>query len=293
MTKTNQLVINYHITERCNYDCHYCYAKWEQPNELHRTDGGIEQLIDRLANYFLNDNPIRDQLGYETVRLNFAGGEPLILKRRLTSAIDYAHHTGLNTSIITNGHLLDPNFLTMYANKLDLIGISYDSADVANQINIGRKTASKKTLPPEDLINISKLIRRHSPHTALKVNTVVNRFNLDEDMTELFTQVRPEKWKVLKVLPVFSHISSISNKEFTSFVNRHQSLKSIMSVENNDTMTNSYLMIRPDGRFFQNSNESSGYMKSRSILTTPVELALKEIGFSTNKFAKRYSPSVA
>lgn len=36
MNKANQLVINYHITEKCNYDCHYCYAKWAKPNELHR-----------------------------------------------------------------------------------------------------------------------------------------------------------------------------------------------------------------------------------------------------------------
>ncbi|MGR6834015.1 hypothetical protein [Aliivibrio wodanis] len=74
----NELVINWHITETCNYNCTctYCFAKWGKPNELNRSLTSIEKLLDELANYFIHGNPeIKRTLGYKDVRLNFAGGE--------------------------------------------------------------------------------------------------------------------------------------------------------------------------------------------------------------------------
>lgn len=76
----NELVINWHITETCNYNCTYCFAKWGKPNELHRSLDAIEKLLDKLAYYFIHGNSeIKRTLGYQSVRLNFAGGEPMML----------------------------------------------------------------------------------------------------------------------------------------------------------------------------------------------------------------------
>jgi radical S-adenosyl methionine domain-containing protein 2 len=36
----------------------------------------------------------------------------------------------------------------------------------------------------------------------LKLNTVVSEPNKDDDMTELIKRLRPDRWKVFKVLPV-------------------------------------------------------------------------------------------
>ncbi|GAD78879.1 hypothetical protein [Vibrio ezurae] len=75
MNQANQLVINYHITEKCNYDCHYCYAKWAKPNELHRNLDDMKAVLRKLAQYFFSSNPIWQELRYDSVRLNFAGGD--------------------------------------------------------------------------------------------------------------------------------------------------------------------------------------------------------------------------
>lgn len=288
MNQANQLVINYHITEKCNYDCHYCYAKWAKPNELHRNLDDMKRVLSNLAEYFLSPNPIQKQLQYQSVRLNFAGGEPLLLKQRFIDALDYAIELGFKTSIITNGHLISDQFIADHSHKLQLLGISYDSYQVEGQQQIGRVTPAGKVLSPERLQSIFKQIKRQSPTTELKINTVVNQYNTEENFTDLIAEIQPNKWKVLRVLPVFDSIQPISSQQFDAFVERHQSVAHFMSAENNDSMTNSYLMLSPDGAFFQNGNDELGYFKSRSLLTTSVDIALAETGFDAAKFAQRY-----
>lgn len=288
MNKAKQLVINYHITEKCNYDCHYCYAKWAKPNELHRNWDEMKSVLTSLADYFLSPNPIQQQLGYQSVRLNFAGGEPLLLKQRFIEALDYAIHLGFDTSIISNGHLITDEFVTQHSHKLQMIGISYDACDLDAQQQIGRATTSGRVLSPERLHSIFQQIKAASPKTELKINTVVNQFNTEEDFNVLMETLQPNKWKVLRVLPVFDSIQTISDQQFDAFVERHHTVSHLMSVENNDSMTNSYLMISPDGAFFQNGNGSGGYFKSRPLISTPIETALAETGFDATKFAQRY-----
>ena len=36
----------------------------------------------------------------------------------------------------------------------------------------------------------------------MKLNTVVSKPNLNDDMTELVLELRPERWKIFEVLPV-------------------------------------------------------------------------------------------
>ncbi|ENM5918042.1 radical SAM protein [Vibrio mimicus] len=288
MNTVNQLVINYHITEKCNYDCHYCYAKWAKPNELHRNVDEMKRVLSKLAEYFLSPNPIQQQLQYQSVRLNFAGGEPLLLKQRLTDVLDYAIELGFKTSIITNGHLISDEFITEHSHKLQLLGVSYDACQYGVQKQIGRITRSGNVLSVERLKSIFQQVKRHSPTTELKINTVVNQFNSREDFTALITDLQPNKWKVLRVLPVFDSIQTISDQQFETFVERHQRVAYCMSVENNESMTNSYLMLSPDGAFFQNGNGSTGYFKSRPLLMTSIDVALAEAGFDVLKFAQRY-----
>ncbi|WP_235868492.1 viperin family antiviral radical SAM protein [Vibrio ezurae] len=203
-------------------------------------------------------------------------------------ALDYAVELGFKTSIITNGHLIDDQFIAEHSQKLQLLGISYDSSHFETQQQIGRVTSKSQNLSSERLQSIFQNVRHYSPTTELKINTVVNQFNHQEDFTSLIGHLQPDKWKVLRVLPVFDSIQTISNQDFDAFVARHQLVADVMSVENNDSMINSYLMLSPDGAFFQNGNDAQGYFKSRPLLSSKVEVALAETGFSAAKFAQRY-----
>lgn len=45
------LVINWHITEACNYQCFYCFAKWQKDDqrELLHSKHEIQQLIKEIS----------------------------------------------------------------------------------------------------------------------------------------------------------------------------------------------------------------------------------------------------
>ena len=81
-------------------------------------------------------------------------------------------------------------------------------------------------------------------------------------------------------------------KQFQSFVKRHQSLGDVLTSENNHEMTESYLMVDPQGRFFQNqTNVKAGdsYNYSSPILQVGAGAAFRQIDFDVAKFIGRYS----
>ena len=80
---------------------------------------------------------------------------------------------------------------------------------------------------------------------------------------------------------------SISDKQFYNFIDRHRFLndKGILIKEDNEDMTNSYIMITPDGKFYQNSNNQ--YIYSESILDIGFKNAIKQTGFNYETYEKR------
>ena len=206
------------------------------------------------------------------------------------------------TSIISNGSLLNKSWLEQFGEYLDIFGISCDSANEYTHKAIGRGTGTsvKKIINSYDMIN--QYNEKHEDKIFTKMNTVVNRINFNEDMSSLVLNSKVLRWKLLQVLPIQNENDqivdsiTINNQEFYSFVNRHSNLKNMgveVVPENNDAMTESYLMIDPDGRFYQNTNGK--YFKSKSILKIGIQKAINEINFNKNKFLERgglYHPSV-
>ena len=111
----------------------------------------------------------------------------------------------------------------------------------------------------QDYLRAVDTLRKHD--VRLKINTVVRRHNLSEDLTQFIIEARPERWKLLQVLPVKGQNddkvaqSMVSDDEFGSYVqrNRHVEEYGIEVVpECNDLMTGSYVMVDPCRRFFDN-----------------------------------------
>lgn len=295
-----ELVINWHITEACNYSCRYCYAHWckNKQRELIHNTADTKALLLALSQYFSPKSvvaPAQLQHKYSSIRLNIAGGEPLLYPQHVKEVLQTAHELGMRTSLITNGSLLDNSLISFLAHRISMLGISIDSTNADINRKIGRDDQKGNQLNTNALTRYIQLALDLNPSLRIKLNTVVNQENWDDDLTALVSNIKPKRWKVLRMLPVINNDLAITDHQFQSFINRHHQHKVIMAVEDNDDMTESYLMIDPLGRFFQNIPGSSkqGYRYSDPILSVGINKALESISFSSSKFIARYEEKTA
>ena len=130
-----ETVINWHVTEACNFRCHYCYAKWQRPDgrELIRDPAASAALIRALFAGFARPGARRPP------RLNFAGGEPLLHAGRVVRAMDQARAVGFDVSLICNGSRLNDELARCMAPYLAMLGLSIDAVAPAVNTRIGRE----------------------------------------------------------------------------------------------------------------------------------------------------------
>jgi radical S-adenosyl methionine domain-containing protein 2 len=294
------LVINWHITEACNYRCDYCYAKWKDapsPRELIHDATQTEALIGELYRFFASGNstnPLWSQIHWKKLRLNLAGGEPLLHHRKLPRVIRHAREVGFEVSLITNASRLTANMMAELVPHLSWLGISLDSAYAETNKNIGRIEGRGKMLELEMLAMALHTARAKHPQLKLKLNTVVNRLNVAEDFSLIIARFAPDKWKVLRMLPVVTDALAISDDAFTAFVARHQHFAALLCAEDNHEMRESYLMVDPYGRFFQNGGQKDegGYSYSQPILVDGAASAFGSVQFAPDRFRARYPQPV-
>ena len=295
----DELVINWHITEACNYSCTYCYAKWDS---AHRTRDvfhdmqAVRALLSDLRQFFdpdNPDNPLRASMRWRALRLSIAGGEPMLYADKMLQMMQIARDLGFSVSLITNGSLL-PVDMGLLASTLSVLGVSIDSADFATSALIGRRDRKGSTVSLNDIVQRIATARAANPRLQVKINTVVNAHNQHEDMHVMLAQLQPDRWKVLRVLPLVDASLAISAADFSAFVARHTAYDAIMAPEDNEVMTETYIMIDPLGRFFQNAplQNLRPYRYSAPIGEVGVANAFSAIRFSAAGFAGRYVPIV-
>ncbi|MDF2075395.1 viperin family antiviral radical SAM protein [Pseudomonas mendocina] len=287
-----ELVVNWHITEACNYKCRYCYAKWNGAGrELLHNWKRTRNLLDELQAFFHPQNaanPLRQQLSWSGIRLNLAGGEPLLYRDASLRVLEYARSKGMATSIITNGSRLTDDLFERLAPLVSMLGLSLDSTNPARNLAIGRIDSRGLLLDVDSLAAKLARARFRNPALRLKINTVVNALNHQEDMAPIIQALAPQRWKVLRMLPVVTSELAVSAETFLAFVARHHALRELMYVEDNDDMSESYIMIDPLGRFFQNASGRQGYHYSSPIDVIGAERALREWRFGVDAYAARY-----
>lgn len=278
------IVINWHVTEACNFRCRYCYAKWQQPDscELIRDPEATTALLGALYAGFTKPAASRHP------RLNFAGGEPLLHAREVAIAMENARAIGFDVSLITNGSRLTADVTERISPHLSMLGISIDATTSAANERIGRADGRGTHLDLAGLMDSIARMRRINPAMTLKINTVVNEANWQEDLNSLISGLAPARWKVLRMLPVVTDELAVSNAQFRAFVDRHRTLDDIMCVEDNDDMLQSYIMVDPHGRFFQNRVVGAGYDYSPPIIDVSALAAFDRMTWSAEKFSSRY-----
>ncbi|OHX64776.1 hypothetical protein NH26_21195 [Flammeovirga pacifica] len=258
--------------------CKFCFAKFQDVKSTILPKGHLKkeqtlEIVEQLAEY-----------GFQ--KITFVGGEPTLCPW-ISELIKKANLLGMTTMIVTNGSNLSKDFLVQNQSYLDWITLSIDSINSSTNKVVGRSTNS---IHP-DRIYYNQLIQTiYEYGYRLKINTVVTKANLNEDLNDFVNDAKPERWKVFQVLPVRGQNDNdidellISEKEFNEYVNRHSKNKFLITETNTD-MTNTYVMVDPAGRFFNNQN--GNYMYSDHILEVGVQKAFEEMGYNYDKFIDR------
>ena len=290
---SGELVINWHLTEACNYACRYCYSKWHADGagkELIHDAASSATLLAEIYRQFAPTPSNHARLGmvWQSVRLSLAGGEPLLYEQEIIRIAAQARKLGFDVSIISNGSRLTRPLMAELAPLLSVLGLSLDSAQAETNREIGRADRHAQVLLLEELREIVALGRKLNPDLRLKINTVVNALNFTEDMSPLIRQLAPDKWKVLRMLPTVTTDLAIADHEFQQFIDCHAALGSLISAEDNRDMVESYIMLDPLGRFFQNSLAGKGYRYSDPILDVGADAAFRQISWLADKFQARY-----
>ena len=280
--KNKILSVNFHLWQPCNYQCGFCFAGFlDVKNSVlpagHLTQAKAETVVRQLAEYGFG-------------KITFAGGEPTLCPW-LSDLISLAKGAGLVTMLVTNGSRLNAEMLEKYRPSLDWLVLSIDS--ILPETNLkGGRFQNKRMLPDASYYkNLAETI--HAFGFKFKINTVVHRHNKEEIMAGFIEQANPLRWKIFKVLSIENQNQNtygnfeISNEEFLLYLKRNTipGLDKIMVAEDSDAMSESYLMIDPAGRFFDNS--SGIYTYSEAINDVGVKKALAQTEFDYEKFANR------
>jgi radical S-adenosyl methionine domain-containing protein 2 len=279
MTQSTHLPqsVNYHLLQPCNMRCRFCFATFRDvTGRLSRAESIA--LVQRIA-----------AAGFE--KITFAGGEPTLCKW-LPDLVRTAKAAGMTTMIVTNGsRLAKADWVFGPEHPLDWVALSIDSASPGTHRLLGR-AESGSAIAPQRYIRLAERLRQAG--VRLKVNTVVTSLTVDEDMGPFIRALAPERWKVLRVLPVGGQNDGnvepleITSAQFEAFLARHRALAAdgvTIVGEDHEDIVGAYAMVDPLGRFFDDTQGHHTY--SAPILDVGVRAAFERVTFSSARFVKR------
>lgn len=277
---TTPTSVNYHFTRKCNYKCGFCFhtAKTSFLLPLEVAMGGLKLL---------------KESGME--KINFSGGEPFLHEKGnfLGSLVQYCKVDLQlpSVSIVSNGSMIKESWFQKYGEHLDILAISCDSFNEETNQLIGRTQGRKSHL--DNLYKVRDWC--HQYKVAFKVNSVINTFNVDEDMAEQISHLNPVRWKVFQCLLIYGENAGedalreaerfvISPEQFQDFLDRHSSVACLVP-ESNQKMRDSYLILDEYMRFLDCREGRKD--PSKSILDVGVQEAIRFSGFDEKMFRKR------
>ncbi|MBN3326590.1 RSAD2 protein, partial [Atractosteus spatula] len=272
--------VNYHFTRVCNYKCGFCFhtAKTSFVLPIEEAKKGLRLL---------------KQSGME--KINFSGGEPFLHERGefLGQLVQFCKRDLQlpSVSIVSNGSMIREKWFQRYGEYLDILAISCDSFNEETNSLIGRRQGKKSHL--ENIYKVRNWCKEYK--VAFKINSVINTFNVGEDMRDCIRELNPVRWKVFQCLIIEGENAGenalreaekfvISDQQFQDFLDRHSDMECLVP-ESNQKMRDSYLILDEYMRFL----DCTGGRKdpSKSILDVGVDNAIMFSGFDEKMFLKR------
>lgn len=149
------LVLNWALSNRCNFRCRHCYSRTETHEDLDTAT--LRELIRKAA-------------AASVLSINFGGGEPL-LRQDLFEIARCATEAGLLVSLNTNGYLLDQDAADKLAQAgVRKVGVSIDSHRPEAHDGFRGVTGSQEKA-------IAALAHLHMAGIETSVSTVICRIN--------------------------------------------------------------------------------------------------------------------
>ncbi|WP_455938716.1 radical SAM protein [Gemella morbillorum] len=148
-------VAYFHITQRCNLSCSYCYNKCNlnKPDKLSTKQ--IFEIIDKLY-----------QKGVKMIVLT--GGEATV-RRDIFEIVKYCKNLGLRVNLLTNG--------TNLLRKIELF--EYIDFSIISLDTINKKNNQRYGLDIDNLISALKIVSKKYKN-KIAVRSVVSKFNISD-----------------------------------------------------------------------------------------------------------------
>jgi radical S-adenosyl methionine domain-containing protein 2 len=277
------LAVNWHFWPWCNYGCKFCFARFEDIPRADRLPKEIAITVPEMLAAAGAD------------KITFVGGEPTLCPY-LGDLLASSKDVGLTTCIVSNATGLKEEFLDEWGHLIDWVGLSIDASNDEIHAEIGRGMRGDLARQRSHHLELAKQVWASCTQRGIrmKLNTVVCRANLEDDMSALVMELKPERWKIFEVLPVEGQNDGdvddilLEENEFNSWVKRHKWVadEGIQFVpESNELMRGSYAMLDALGRFY--TNVDGGHSYGPSILDVGVQQAWEENRFIEERFHKR------
>jgi radical S-adenosyl methionine domain-containing protein 2 len=277
------LAVNWHFWPWCNYGCKFCFARFEDIPRADRMPKEIAITVPEMLAAAGAD------------KITFVGGEPTLCPY-LGDLLAASKDVGLTTCIVSNATGLTEEFLDGWGHLIDWVGLSIDASNDEIHAEIGRGMRGDLARQRSHHLELAKQVWANCTQRGIrmKLNTVVCKANLEDDMSALVMELKPERWKIFEVLPVEGQNDGdvddmlLEEDEFNSWVERHKWVadEGIQFVpESNELMRGSYAMLDALGRFY--SNTEGGHTYGPSILDVGVMRAWEENCFLEERFHDR------
>lgn len=162
----NNLILQWHLTERCNCNCLHCYQEKKKKSELNF------DILLKIFNQYKNLVEIASPI---MSRIQITGGEPLLRKDLflfIEKLNEYRKNRKLEIVLLSNGILLDEkNIRKLKKLRVDLIQVSLEGLQYKNDLIRGRGSFQK-------IISSIKLLVKHGLKVA--VSFTLTKYNASD-----------------------------------------------------------------------------------------------------------------
>lgn len=286
----------FNLTDACNLQCKYCFASSSRNNSNFMSKEVIMRAIDELSN-----------VPHKQVRVEFQGGEPLLAKKKLFFAVEYAQdklkEKSVKFGVETNGTLIDREYIKLFEDLDAHVGVSIDGPKEIH--NRGRMFGSGKGSFDEAERGLYLLLDSKLPKQRIGCISVIGKHNCNhpKKLVDFFNE-KKIPFKPVPVNPVGRAKKGdigISSKEWYNFfvealeyskkkgientmakvfeTNTYTPLRDYICLRSPCGMANEIASINPDGSVLP----CDGFKSSKDFnLGNILEESLGEI-FSKNK----------